>query len=87
MREGEEIELRVERRSARHAGGIGEMLFGSDQAPDAMKSDGRGIAIASSYFYVLHAMGKNDVNQFISGIVGFGGDAVQFREGFFLDAD
>lgn len=32
-------------------------------------------------------MGEDEVNQFVAGIVGFGGDTVQFSEGFFLDAD
>ena len=43
----------------------------------------------ASLFYLdgLHAVGEDEVNQFVAGIVGLGGDAVQFREGFFPDAD
>ena len=32
-------------------------------------------------------MGEDEVNQFVAGIVGLGGDAVQFCESFFLNSD
>ena len=43
----------------------------------------------ASLFYLdgLHTMGEDEVNQFVAGIVGLGGDAVQFCESFFLNSD